>query len=111
MASLFHSGNLAGFVGLSLVIWVGLQLVRSGQRGGWLLALGAGSIAFSVVYRLYLEPLLVKPIHLTFSHGMITLATATPTISLTLGFILIPLGLFMVAAHQQKQRPLARARS
>ena len=52
----------------------------------------------------------MKPIHLTFTHGMITLATATPTISLTLGFVLISLGLFVVAARQQKEFKLAPVR-
>lgn len=110
MESLFYSGNLAGLVGLTLMVWVGFRLAKTGHVGGWLLSAGAGLVAFSLVYRLFIEPLLVKPIHLTFNHAMITLATATPTLSLTLGFVLIPLGLFMVAARQQKTNKLASVR-
>lgn len=110
MESLFDSGNFAGLVGLLLMVAVGLRLAKTGYVGGWLLSSGAGLVAFSLVFRLYIEPLLVKPIHLTFTHGMITLATATPTISLTLGFVLISLGLFVVAARQQKEFKLAPVR-
>lgn len=102
MNSLLHSGNIVGILGLLLMIWTGYRLVRSGHRGGWLLAVGSFSVCFSLVFRLYIEPLLVKPIHLSFSHSMITLVTITPTMTMTLGFLLIPLGLLMVAAQQQK---------
>ena len=91
------------------MVWVGLRLVMSGHRGGWLLALGAILVASSGIYRLYIEPLLVKPLHLTFTHSQITLATAAPAILLTMGFISIPLGLFMVAAQQQKELKRVRA--
>ncbi len=103
ISSLLNSGNLAGLLGLALMIWVGVRLILSGHRGGWLLSIGAGLVAFSMVYRLYLEPLLERPLHLTFTQTQIVLATAAPTISLTLGFLLIPIGLLMVAARQQKE--------
>lgn len=102
MEALFQSGNFAGFLGLALLAWVGIHLVRAGSRGGWLLTSGAFFVAFSVIFKLYIEPSLVKPIHLSFSHSTITLITATPTLTLSLGSILIPLGLLMVAAAQQK---------
>lgn len=104
MESLFYSGNFAGLVGLSLMVVVGFRLIRNGQFGGWFLSLGASCFAFSIIYRLYLEPLLQKPIHLTFNHTMITLVTIAPTMTLTVGFILLTLGLLMVAARQQKER-------
>lgn len=102
MATLFHSGNLAGFVGLFLMVAVGLRLARQGHFGGWLLAAGAAFVGFSLIFRLYLEPLLQNPLHLTFSRTLITLVTMTPTMTLSLGFVLLPLGLFMIAARQQK---------
>lgn len=103
MASLFHSGNFAGFIGLALMIWVGFRLVRTGHKGGLFLACGSGLVAFSAIFRLYLEPLLQKPLHLSFNHSLITLVTITPTMTLSFGFMLIPLGLFMIAARQQKE--------
>lgn len=107
MNSLLSSGNLFGIIGLGLMMWTGVQLIRGGHRGGWLLSVGAALVCFSLVFQLYLEPLLVNPIHLTFGHGLIALITMTPTMTLTLGFLLIPLGLLMVAAQQQKQQKLA----
>ncbi|MGJ8726585.1 MAG: hypothetical protein ACSHYB_18720 [Roseibacillus sp.] len=104
MASLLHSGNFVGYIGLTLLVWVGIRLVRSGHRGGWLLSSGAILVAFSMIYPAYIAAMLVNPIHLTFSREVITLLTMTPTMSLTLGFVFLTLGLFMVAARQQKEQ-------
>lgn len=104
MASLLYSGNFVGYIGLALLVWVGVRLVRSGHHGGWLLSMGAALFAFSSLFQAYIEPLLVKPIHLTFSREMITLVTITPGMTLVLGFICLTLGLFMVAARQQKEQ-------
>ena len=103
MTSLFQSGNFAGLLGLMLMIWVGIRLIRSSHGGGWLLVVGSALVAFSVVYRLYIEPLLQSPLHLSFTHNQIILATVAPAICLAVGFLLIPLGLLMVAARQQKE--------
>ena len=104
MAPLLNSGNIAGYLGLVLLIWVGIRLARFGHRGGWLMLVGASLLMFSFLFRSYIEPMLVKPIHLTFSREMITLVTITPTMTLTLGFLTLALGLFIVAAREQKER-------
>lgn len=107
MESLFNSGNIAGICGLLLMTGVGFRLVRHGHRGGWFLSAGSALVCFSIIFRLYVEPLLEKPLHLSFGHGVITLVTMTPTMTLSMGFILIPLGLLMVAARQHADRKLA----
>ena len=104
MAPLLHSGNFAACIGLALLIWVGIRLVRAGHRGGWLVSVGAGLVIFSFIFRIFINPLLVNPIHLTFSHSMITLVTITPGMTLTIGFLVLSLGLFIVAAREQKER-------
>ncbi|GHC56910.1 hypothetical protein [Roseibacillus persicicus] len=111
MEHLLNSGNLAGICGLLLMVGVGFRLVRHGHRGGWFLSMGASLICFSIIFRLYLEPLLEKPLHLTFGRSLITIVTMTPTMTLSLGFILIPLGLLMVAARQQAEQKMIPVRN
>ena len=103
MSDLLYSGNIIGLFGLALIAWVGFRLVRTGHRGGWLVAAGALLFASAILYNLYAVPLMHRPLHLSFSHNMIALATAAPTLLRTLGFILMPLGLLLVVARQQKQ--------
>ena len=109
MAILLRSGNFVGYIGLALLIWVGIRLVRSGHRGGWLLTMGAGLVTFSSIFHMFINPLLVNPVHLTFSRTMITLVTVLPPLTLTFGFMFLALGLFIVAAREEKLK-LASAR-
>lgn len=111
MSLLFQSANFVGFLGLSLIIWVGIRLILSGHRGGWLLSLGAAAVTFSFICRLFLAPLINEPLHLSFSYNQIAAVTALPAILLSIGFLLIPLGLFVVAARQEKEIRRSEVRS
>ena len=104
MKTLLYSGNFLSYIGLALLIWVGFRLVRSGRRGGWLLSFGTGLVAFSFIFRMFINPLLVNPIHLSFSREMITLVTMTPPVTFVVGFMILALGLFMVAAGEQNAK-------
>lgn len=103
MQALLNSGNLAGLLGLFLMVYVGIRLVRAGHLGGWLLSVGSGLFIFSQLFRFYGEPYFHKPLHLTFNHFLITLVTSLSTITLSLGFLLIPLGLVLVAMRHHKE--------
>lgn len=102
MHTLLNSGNFAGLLGLVLMVYVGIRLGRVGHRGGWLIAVGSGLFVFSQLFRFYGEPYFHKPLHLTFNHFLITLVTSLSTITLSLGFLMIPLGLVLVAMRQGK---------
>lgn len=100
MQALLNSGNFAGLLGLLLIVYVGIRLLRAGHHGGWLISVGAGLFIFSQLFRFYGEPYFHKPLHLTFNHFLITLVTSLSTITLSLGFLMIPLGLVLVAMRQ-----------
>jgi len=103
MNHLFNSGNFAGFIGLALIVFVGIRLAKEGQIGGWLLAGGASLFAFSQIFRMYIEPLCHEPLHLTYSPFMITFVTALGAITSSLGFVMMPLGLVLLAVNNRSQ--------
>jgi hypothetical protein len=102
MTSLLYSANFVGYLGLALIIAVGCKTAFAGKTGGWLLAAGAVFFLFSRLFRFYAEPALVGPIHLEFTRGQITFVTALPTVTLALGFVLIPLGLLLLGLADKK---------
>ena len=107
MNHLLNSGNFVGFIGLALMLFVGIRQAKEGKSGGWLLAGGSALFAFSRLYRMYWEPLFQKELHLTFSQFMVTFTTALGAITLVLGFMMMLLGFVFLALdnHRSETSP------
>lgn len=102
MNALLNSGNLAGYLGLALIIFVGFRVGRGGQFGGWLLALGAFLFLASQLFSSYAMPVLAEAILVSFSRTTIIAISTLPVVALTLGFLLIPLGLVLLGIREMR---------
>lgn len=103
MSTLFDSGNLVGYFGLALIIFVGFRVGRGGQLGGWLIAMGASFFLLSQLFSSYIAPSLAEAVLVSFSRPTIIAISTLPVVTLTLGFVLIPLGLVVLGLREIKE--------
>lgn len=106
MNSLLNSGNLVGYLGLALIIFVGFRLGRQHQAGGWVLGLGAMLFLLSQLFSTYVAPRLAEAVLVSFSRTTIVMLSTLPVVTLVLGFVLIPLGLLLLSLGKSPEARL-----